>query len=65
MTVYWVRFLDGRGRVYASEKLTCGSDAEAIARVRTIALKEQRSSFELWDGARLVPVHEAPQEIAC
>lgn len=65
MTVYWVRFLDSRGRVYASEKLICGSDAGAVARVRAIALKEQRDSFELWDGLRLVPVQKVPQEIAC
>jgi hypothetical protein len=54
MPEYWCRFLDGRGRVIAFEKLVAANDADAIAKVRTIVLAENRNGFELWDGARHV-----------
>jgi hypothetical protein len=54
MTDYWLRFLDSRLRVYASEKLTARDDAEALAKARAIPLRHHDDSFELWDGRRLV-----------
>ena len=59
MTAYWCRFLDRSGRVYASERVVARSDAEAVAKVRAILGKDERGSFELWDGAREVDVEAA------
>jgi len=58
MTAYWCRFLDRRGRVYASEKLVARNDAEAVAKVRALPDDGERVAFELWDGARRVAVEE-------
>jgi len=55
MADYWCRFIDSRGRVYASEKLTARDDADAVAKVRAI-LRDARESFELWDGSRRVDI---------
>ncbi|HKT19510.1 MAG TPA: hypothetical protein VJR47_15790 [Stellaceae bacterium] len=54
MTDYWCRFVDSRGRIYASEKLVARDDAEAIAKAREIPLRSSGDSFELWDGKRHV-----------
>lgn len=61
MTAYWCRFLDGRGRVYASEKLIARSDAEAVAKVRALPPDGERVAFELWDGARRVDIDEVQE----
>ena len=66
MTAYWCRFLDRRGRVYASERVVARSDAEAVAKVRAIPDDGERVAFELWDGARRVAVEQFEEnERAC
>lgn len=63
MAEYWCRFIDNRGRVYASEKLMARNDGEAVAKARAIALSD---SFELWEGSRLVDIERAHlNERAC
>ncbi len=65
MAEYWCRFIDHRGRLYASEKLTARNDREAVAKARAILI-DKSDSFELWEGARLVDVERALQgERAC
>lgn len=63
MTDYWCRFVDSRGRIYASEKLVARDDAEAIAKARRIPLRGAGDSFELWDGRRHVDI-DHPREAA-
>jgi hypothetical protein len=58
MTEYWCRFIDSRGRVFASEKMVAASDAEAVARVRAILLDDPDALFELWEGARRIDIAE-------
>ena len=58
MTAYWCRFLDSRGRVYASEKLVARNDAEAVAKARAILGDDPRAAFELWDGRRRVDIEQ-------
>ena len=66
MTAYWCRFLDRRGRVYASEKLVARNDAEAVAKVRALPDDGERIAFELWDGRRRVAVEQFEEnESAC
>lgn len=66
MTAYWCRFLDSRGRVYASEKLVAQNDAEAVAKVRALPPDGERVAFELWEGMRRVHIEEVEQnEGAC
>ena len=63
MAEYWCRFIDSRGRVYASEKLIARNDGDAVSKARAIALSD---SFELWEGARLVDIERAHlNERAC
>jgi len=58
MTAYWCRFIDSRGRVFASEKLVASSDAEAVAKVRAILSYDPNALFELWEGARRIDIAE-------
>jgi len=58
MTEYWCRFIDSRGRVFASEKLVAPSDAAAVAKVRAILADDPNTLFELWEGARRIDTAE-------
>jgi hypothetical protein len=59
MAEYWCRFIDNRGRVLASEKLSARDDAEAVAKARAIVLEDKRDSFELWEGSRPIDIARA------
>jgi hypothetical protein len=58
MTAYWCRFIDSRGRIFASEKLVASSDAEAVAKVRAILSDDPNALFELWDGSRRIDIEQ-------
>ena len=64
MAEYWCRFIDRKGRVYASEKLIATDDAEAVAKARAITLRDPEDGFELLQGSRQVPIEVPPRELA-
>jgi len=58
MTVYWCRFLDREGRVYAAEKLVCADLEEALTKARSILQGGEGVSFEIWDRTRRIHVEQ-------
>jgi hypothetical protein len=62
MAVYWCRFFDGDGRVYAAEKLVCSHLDDAIEKARRIMADGEGSSFELWERSTRVHAEHSPSE---
>ena len=58
MTEYWCRFIDSRGRVFASEKVVASSDLAAVAKVRVILSGDRNVLFELWEGSRRIDLEQ-------
>jgi hypothetical protein len=61
VTIYWIKFLTGRGRVIGSENIDASGDADAIDKARSIFYdtirhypKRDGGRLEVWEGRRLV-----------
>jgi hypothetical protein len=61
MAVYWCRFLDREGRVYAAEKFVCGDIEQAIVKARTILLDSEGIGFEIWEHSRRIYIEQPSQ----
>lgn len=54
MSTYYVHFVDHGEHIYATERIRCRDDADAIATAHTIDFPNIGAGFEVWDGQRLV-----------
>jgi len=60
--IYRCYFLDEQGRFLDFELIDCTSDKEAIDRARRLfADRHYCSRFEVWDGARRLPLDRADE----
>lgn len=64
MAVYWCRFLDREGRVFAAEKFVCADVEEASEKGRKILLEGEGVGFEIWEGTRQVHIEQPSRERA-
>ncbi|MGH7034588.1 MAG: hypothetical protein ACREFL_12730 [Stellaceae bacterium] len=62
MAIYWCRFLDREGRVYAAEKLVCADLETAVEKARGIVARGEGYGFEIWDQARRVHIEQPSPE---
>jgi len=62
MAIYWCRFLDREGRVYAAEKLVCADLETAVETARGIIARGEGYGFESWDQARRVHIEQPSPE---
>lgn len=54
MALYRIRFVDHGGRVFGTEEMECGGDAQAILKAREIHTHGIGNGYEIWQDGRLV-----------